>query len=362
MRINSIAAAPYKNNSYKKISFKGVEEDVKNLEDEIRELEVGYESCSTISDRLFTTARISRKQAELFDKYKILDKILANSSIINYDEDEKALSEFMSKMNSLSSDKGFNRIYGYSDIKDKLIESFILDTIAKEKTSQGANVPNAILFYGPTGCGKTSFAKALGEQSLTNVKIINASAETENNKEILKRIIDCAEQSKKDYAESKDKTRTIIVINEFEYIAYPESDIIEELKEVIKDCSNKYKCTFFLTSNNPQDIDESFLSKDITPCKVALGFADKETAREIIEGYQKDTKSPIFNIDAIIDELFSKNGFYSNAQIIETIKKVDGNSINPAKEDYIREFQQTRPIITNKDIEKFENDKKALLG
>ncbi len=86
----------------------------------------------------------------------------------------------------------------------------------------------------------------------------------------------------------------------------------------------------------------------------------KKNAREIIEGYQKDAKIPLYNIDAIIDELFSKNGFYSNGQIIETIKTVNRKTAKPTKKDYIEEFQQTKPLITNRDIINYDSDKKTL--
>lgn len=69
--------------------------------------------------------------------------------------------------------KGFSQIGGYNDIKNKLQILFI-DKLDDEKAGKYLvePIPNAIMFFGPTGCGKTTFANALAQEADCNIVTI----------------------------------------------------------------------------------------------------------------------------------------------------------------------------------------------
>lgn len=74
--------------------------------------------------------------------------------------------DIINRRKELLDKKGFSQIAGYIDERNKLQENF-LDLIDDEKAGKylTQSIPNAILFYGPTGCGKTTFVKALAEEA-----------------------------------------------------------------------------------------------------------------------------------------------------------------------------------------------------
>lgn len=133
------------------------------------------------------------------------NEILSQSDPKNYDKDYEILLNYYLTTKNLSKERGFNRIAGYNDVKENLNTDFIMKVMGRARTSQETDAPNAFLLYGPTGCGKTAFATALAEQSLSNVQNIN-SAEL-LPEEFLKTLKNAALEAEKNYTESKDEKK-----------------------------------------------------------------------------------------------------------------------------------------------------------
>ena len=297
--------------------------------------------------------------ARIRNQYEELNELLNASSVIDYEKDQATLASFFNAMNALGDNKGFRKVFGYDRIKDSLMSNFVIKTMAKDKTSQGANVPNALLFFGPTGCGKTFFASALAEQTLSNVVNIDASKNFDYE-QTFNEIKAAAEKAKEDYEQSKDeKKRTIIIINEFDYIANPDSPILDKLKEFMASCSDKYKCTLFLTTNYPFDIDESITDDKITTAKFGISYADKATANKIIKGFLKNAGKPLPSNTALLEKLFEGNNrYYSNQQICDILSQTIQRCINPKEQDYIDTINEQKIIgaISQKNIDDFNNE------
>ena len=223
------------------------------------------------------------------------------------------------------------------------------------------DIPNAILFYGPTGCGKTLFANAAAEQCLFNVHIIHPKA-TDSYQEVFDEIINTAKEIENDYYHG-NKRRGAIIINEAEWLLDKDSPILEEFKEFAKSCSQQYYCTLFLTTNSPSVIDKSILSKDITPFKIAIPQADRETAKAIIDNTIKILDRDEVDSDKMVDLLFKESDkYYTNAQIRQWIDFTSMYSENPSLEDYLSTFEvlNMTPALRQKDIDEFNNEKSYL--
>lgn len=299
---------------------------------------------------------LMRENERILREYKKINEILDKSDKQNYSKDFDVISKFLDAMDNISKDKGFNRISGYEEIKEKLKEEFIISSIMKDRTSQGANVPNAVLFYGPSRNGKTLFAQALAEQSLSNIVTIDGGED-----DAMELIKDSAEKSLKNYNESPDKKRTIIVVNEAELLTNECSFDIEEFKKFIKDCSSKYKCTLFLTSNIPLHIDKEILNQ--TSFNVPVEPANRKICKEIIvDNFNTTNIKPEGNIDNLVNAFFANpEKIYSNGDIVSILMLTLQKNKNATISDFIKTVKgYGHTSIDLKRMKQFEEDKKAL--
>ena len=332
---------------------------------------------------------LMRENERTLREYKKINEILNKSDKQNYSKDLDIILKYFEAMDNLEKNKGFNRISGYEEIKEKLKEEFILSSIMKDRTSQGADVPNVVLFYGPSNNGKTAFAQALAEQSLSNIVTIIGGED-----DAMEMIKNAAQKALKNYNESSDKKRTIIVLNEAELLTNKYSTDLDEFKDFIKDCSDKYKCTLFLTSNTPLLIDKDILAqtsfkvkdcsdkykctlfltsntpllidKDIlaqTSFKVPVEPADRKTCKEIIvDNFNTVNIKPEGNIDNLVNAFFvDPEKIYSNGDIVHILKTTLLRKSEPQIADFIRTLKKyDKTSIDGKRMKQFEEAKKAL--
>lgn len=304
---------------------------------------------------------LARQISCLTSQYAELNEILNNSDVKNLEKDERNLLNYLIGLQNIGKNKGFNRIVGYDNVKDMLTSEFIVKTMAKARTSQKTDVPNAFLFFGPTGCGKTTFANALAEQTLSFVDTVDLANLSEG--EAMCSILDKAQTARQNYIKSGDeKKRTILIVNEFDSIANKYSPIVDELVDFMQNCADEYKCTLFLTSNHPLDIDPRILDSKITPKKFAIPPADYSVAKAIAEKRLEMYGRKINGIDSFIGTLFSNPDLlYSNANIATIIDKVVKSTEFPTVDDYILVArEQVVPSISRKKLERFEKEKSIL--
>lgn len=356
-------------------SAQRIEKAQKEAFQKLRE-EMDNASYSNLEDELYKRANFQSRLDNIRSEYQKIDKMLSssadNSKAINY----QIIADYFEAKNRMAQDKGFNRIQGYDSIKTKLSDKFCIDIMLNdrlEQTSfkQAQDVPNIVFFYGPTGTGKTTFAKALGEESLSELlepDWVNAP----NNDAKMELIEDCARKAQEIYKKSNGKKRSIILLNEADSLIKrpdPKSYKYEEQKQTIEkfikfaqNCSKDYKCTLFITTNEPLRVDERVLSKEITPIKVGVGPCDKLTAKQILENCLAAHKVNI-NTDEIVNELFKNTDRkYSNSNIVNIVENVMMTTSNPTKEDFIELIKDNEvpPSIQPRDMKKFMDAKQAL--
>lgn len=156
-----------------------------------------------------------------------------------------------------------------------------------------------------------------------------------------------------------------MIVNEFDSIANKYSPIVDELVDFMQNCADEYKCykcTLFLTSNHPLDIDPRILDSKITPKKFAIPPADYSVAKAIAEQRLEMYGRKINGIDSFICTLFSNPDLlYSNANIATIIDKVVKSTEFPTVDDYILVArEQVVPSISRKKLERFEKEKSIL--
>ena len=196
-------------------------------------------------------------------------------------------------------------IAGY-DTEKQIIRSIFTEQIAMEKAGMEADVPNSILFYGPIGTGKTTFVRAISNE--TNCELIEMNPDPENfSQEVYKKLKEARERY------LNEGRRTIIVLNEVEVHledTKTNSKNISKMKSWLDNCAklptdnlqNAYATTFFFTTNHPLEISDEILPREEKIKKlISLEPAAEGNIEAIIRFYiQKfDKNGDIINPDSI---------------------------------------------------------------
>ncbi len=302
-------------------------------------------------------AEVTKEIEDVAERFKILDRFLSEGTDIKSNAGD-IIDRFLIAQKQLDKSCGFNKIIGHDKIKERLNQEFAINTILKSQVKNDIKVPNSLLFFGPTGCGKTYFATALAEQSITKYVTVNSKAKQEE--EILAEIINAAQKSKEHF----DKTgqRSIIVYNEADAVLYEGSPIEKAFLEFVKDCSDKYKCTMFLTSNYPLDISPAILSDTVTPIKIPVSYPDNQTIFTFLKNKIHSINKSV-NIERIAEVIAQepKNFSFSELNdIIEEALKLDPSLKENGLLSVVKSKVKTMNGISKHSRETFENAVKTL--
>lgn len=235
--------------------------DKKNAEIEIRERNAfSYLKKSTKQaikvkfDSKFNAEK--DKVSEILSNKDYYEKLIKAAQIYKADETRK---KFKTNPNSLD-----NVVAGYKKEKDYLRNHFA-DAIADERNGMDVTIPNSILLYGPTGCGKTAMAEALANE--TGCEVMTIPTETAPA-EFASAITCELEEARERYLTTTPRQRTVIVVNEIDKYTNLTGDSINKknitaLKGILDHCGEKPSTesktgkatTFIFTTNYPGDVD-----------------------------------------------------------------------------------------------------------
>lgn len=267
-----------------------------------------------------------------------------------------------------SKHKGFDSIAGYEKEKFILTDSFI-NLLPLESAGQDIEFPNSILFFGPVGNGKTSFAKAFANSANCNFTEAKSSrtarGKTDREKSFYDNLLSLAKVAQQNFLDTGK--RTIILVDEIDRFAYEDSSINAKLKRFLETCSEDYHCTIFATTNNPMEIPSAIRGPKRMPIKVCIDPPDRTNAALVFEHYLKDCENIDLNkidFDELAEVLCSvqPEQAYNNSQIESICNECIENVDTIAQEDLIYYIKREVPGIDRENMVKYEEEKELLVG
>lgn len=273
-----------------------------------------------------------------------------------------------------SSHKGFDAIAGYEKEKFILTKQFT-NLLPYEQAGAEINLPECILFYGPTGNGKTSFAKAfaqsagcLYEEAKVTVRSRARNIQQKHKEEeesLYKDLLDKAKVAQNNFL--NDGVRTIILLDEIDRVGYKGSFIEEKLKKFIEKCSNQYHCTVFATTNNPLILSNPLCSEKRMPIKVNIDPPNLENAKAIFRHYLKECPNvnlDSIDLDALANEICSvrPDRAYNASNIEKIVEDCAKNYQILTQDDIIYEIRKKEPGIKKDALEKYKKEIEQLGG
>lgn len=267
---------------------------------------------------------------------------------------------------NLAKTNGFSKIAGYNSEKE-LLNKYFISEIKKEQNGEQANVPNSVLFFGPSGNGKTTFAKAFATE--TGCKLIpirakvSAYSDAETDKIFITELHKKAEKSEENY--QKTGVRSILFMDEFTKVADKDSTILPELTDFLSNCSDKYHCTLFAASNHPLNIALPMEGeKAVFPYVVSIDPPNIENKTEVMKFYLKgrmpegtDYKKLAEYADKKEQE---KQSVFNIAQLKENIC-LEGIDKKISTDEVKKNIDNTEPNIDKQALNKFSDEMDKLL-
>lgn len=212
---------------------------------------------------------------------------------------------------------GFERIAGYDQDK-QILQTFFFRNIDLEKQGKKAHVPNIVIFFGPTGNGKTVISNAVAEETGCAFKPVDCGLKLTD--EVRERFMVDLKNAAIEAGErfKTEGKRTILFIDELTKVVSKDSNILDEFNKFASTCSSKYHCTIFGGTNHMEQLG---LSIDVVkPIIMAIEPPNKENVKSIFQHYLKRTKVlGKIDLDLLTNKLIStgqqRGGKYSNSQI-----------------------------------------------
>lgn len=236
-----------------------------------------------------------------------------------------------------SADAGLDGIFGYYEEKEFIQKCFI-DTLLNANISnnpQKENIPNGIVFFGPSGGGKTFFSDKLSEElERKNIKVIKQKkyiSKEKNDEEIKKAF---------QYAKKLHKQTD-------EYVALRLSTDIASLNnvsELLKDSATN-GVVWIGETNQVQKVDSSLLNSEARTLKIPLyTMSDNETKQILEQILNSNSIKYDFSIGSALQKLKNLSVIITPANckfwLTELIDTVTIRNKALTQDEFVRFFEQ----------------------
>ncbi len=180
-----------------------------------------------------------------------------------------------------------NNIAGY-EMEKRELERLCEVIQKRDKYSElGARLPKGIIFYGPTGAGKTLFAKVLASVcglKTYSIELGNAHKERSINRQIKSTFMK-AKRSKNPTMIFFDELDKVLPNDYEEYYTDSSKGILAQLLTLIDDLGDNGKTIFVGTCNDYQSLHEALVRPGRIDKKIALKNPDYNSRLQIIDYY-----------------------------------------------------------------------------
>ena len=260
--------------------------------------------------------------------------------------------------------KGMDNIAGYK-LEKSVLKNEFTDKVKREKEGEDINIFGSILFFGPFENGKTYITENIAEETECNISEL-AIAGKKGKNEFIPKLYDIAQKSEEDF--NKDRTRTIIFIDEVDRALRDNQENAQQFEDFIKTCSKKYHCTVFAATNDPLDLNLNMKDPEVFPVKMSIDPPDKENTIELFKYYIEDYPHEEIDYEELeknvrVREQETKSKF-SNALIenicSESWSNRSSDTLN--QKDLHNTIKNAVPTLTIELQKKFENDYNNLIA
>ncbi len=263
--------------------------------------------------------------------------------------------------------KGLDKIAGYNEELQILDEEFI-NKVQKEKQGEDVDIFGSILFFGPYGNGKTHITKTIAEVTGCKIEKIPhiIPSNPKSQEKAMQKIYDIAQNSEEQF--SKNRTRTIIFIDEADRLINNNSPVTKDFEDFIKTCSEKYHCSVFAATNEPLKLGVNYKDSDVFPVKMSIEPPEGENAKSVLKHYIQPYTTENINYEALTSALEQRekdtDAKFSNGQLHKMSKEIKfANSKDIiSQNDFLNCIQNTEPELSSDIIKKFEEAKINLIG
>ena len=263
-------------------------------------------------DEIIMTAISIDEKSRFSDSKEMLDALLSYSSMDKLVKNKKP----SKNIEKVKKNNGFQDVAGMKDLKDMVYSEIILP-LKERETYEKYKIPppNGILLYGPPGCGKTYFARKLGEElghKFFEVKPSDLASTYIHGSQ--KKIGDL-------FSDARKSAPSIIFIDEIDAVLPKRSDKLDhhfssevnELLAQIGDCAIDDILVLGAT-NRLDQIDNAALRTGRFDKKLYIPPPDNEARVALLEMYLKDR--PVSD-DVKLDLIATATNGYSASDMKE---------------------------------------------
>ncbi len=185
----------------------------------------------------------------------------------------------------------FEQIAGYEVEKAELMRLCEMINRRDEILERGARLPKGVVFYGPTGTGKTMFARALAETCDFDTYAIDLA--NMDDAHAINRSIRKAFQKAR-----KSRTCSMIIFDEMDkfvpnlesdYISNREQSVLSQLLTLIDGLNQSGEIIFVATCNSYSSLPPALVRPGRIDKKFYLGYPDQDSREQILLKYAEQT-------------------------------------------------------------------------
>ena len=261
---------------------------------------------------------------------------------------------------------GFRDIAGMNDLKNYLNQKIIFVIKNKELAKRyRLTPPNAMLLYGPPGCGKTYIAEKFAEETNFNYILVKSS-------DLASSFVHGSQQKiAKLFKQAQSKTPVVICFDEFDALVPDRSQtatqfVAGEVNEFLSQLNNCSQRGIFIvaTTNRPDKIDPAVLRTGRIDKQVYVPLPDQEARAEMFKLHLNGR--PYHENEISFDKLSNMtDGYIASdiAYIVNDAAMVAAFTGQDITEELIEQsIHNTHPSLRKEILEQYERIRENMEG